>query len=71
MHADPLTAFRRLVRTVAAIRVVIAHEMFGDALLILALELRVVAGLIVLYKVPEVRIKNIFFNTSPAKKRDV
>lgn len=49
MHTDTLTTFGRLVRAVATVHVVIAHEMLRDALLILALKLCVVTGLVVRY----------------------
>lgn len=56
-HRQTLTTLRRLVRTVTAIQVMIADEMLGDALLILALELHVITGLIVCYEETQRGIK--------------
>lgn len=41
-----LTTLGRFIRAIAAVNVMITHEVFGNTLIILTLELRVITGLI-------------------------
>jgi len=43
---DMLTTLGRLIRAIATVNVMITHEVFGNTLIILTLEFRVITGLV-------------------------